>query len=112
MWLSASSVEHASAPVLNMSQDGIIPGASMTSTVTEITLTTILFGTHESRATSLGLILVLLLVALVVERELMRARGGPQSERWTRTLNVAIVPLLMAFAVIVVIRLLDITEFL
>jgi hypothetical protein len=84
----------------------------MTSTVTEITLTTILFSTHTSRATSLGLILVLLLVALVVERELMRARGGSQSERWMRTLNVAIVPLLIAFVVIVVIRLLNITELL
>jgi hypothetical protein len=84
----------------------------MTSTVTQVTLTTILFNTPTSVATSLGLILFFLLVALVVERELMRARGGSQSERYMRTLNVAILPLLMAFVVIVVIRILDITELL
>jgi hypothetical protein len=84
----------------------------MTSTVTQVTLTTILFSTQTSVATSLGLILFFLLVALVVERELMRARGGFQSERYMRTLNVAILPLLMAFVVIVAIRILDITELL
>ncbi len=79
----------------------------MTSTVTEVTRTLILSSTYESLSTSLGAIAILLLFVLLVLKELMRARGGPHSRRWMRTLDIAIAPLLLTFGIIVIMRLIN-----
>ena len=53
---------------------------------------------------SLGWIVGLLLIAALSVKEMVRAAGGSPSNRWVRTLNLAIVPLLVLFAVAVVDR--------
>jgi H+/Cl- antiporter ClcA len=52
---------------------------------------------------SVGVVAIVLLIVLLIEQEFIRAlRGGGSSSK--RTLQVAIVPLLITFAVIVVTR--------
>jgi hypothetical protein len=53
----------------------------------------------------LGLIVILLLLFLLVQKELIRAYGGLRSRTWMRALNIAIATLLLAFGLIMVIRL-------
>ncbi len=79
----------------------------MTSTVTETTEKAILFSTHEALSTSVGLVVVLLLVVLLVQKEVVRASGTARSRAWMRALDIAIVPLLMAFALIIGERIAD-----
>jgi phosphoglycerol transferase MdoB-like AlkP superfamily enzyme len=79
----------------------------MTSTVTELTIATFSSNTYEVLSASVGLIVILLLLFLVAEKELIRAFGGKRSQTWMRTLNLAIVPLLLAFGFIVVMRFAD-----
>ena len=55
----------------------------------------------------LGLILTAALIVLLVQRELVRAHGGPRSRNWIRALNLGIAPLTVAFVFVVVVRLLD-----
>ena len=50
----------------------------------------------------LGWLMGLVLVALLAAKELLRAYGGPRTDMWVRALNVAVVPLLVAFGVAVV----------
>ena len=69
-----------------------------TTTVSTITSTTVVF------AASLGLIVILTLLALLIQKELVTAVATPRARALGRVLNVAIVPLLMAFALIVVVR--------
>jgi hypothetical protein len=79
----------------------------MTSTVTELTITTFSSNTYEVLSASVGLVVILLLLFLVAEKELIRAFGGKRSQTWMQTLNLAIVPLLLAFGFIVVMRFAD-----
>ncbi|HEV8632795.1 MAG TPA: hypothetical protein VG370_00940 [Chloroflexota bacterium] len=53
--------------------------------------------------TAVGVVVVLLL-ALLIGRELVRAYDGSQTGRWMRRLDAVIWPLLVAFGVIVVAR--------
>jgi multisubunit Na+/H+ antiporter MnhE subunit len=78
----------------------------MTSTITEITTAT-LTGQHTSSGMITGIIVILLLSTLLVQKELFRAAGGKQGQIWRRTLNIAIIPLVIAFAVIASRRLID-----
>jgi len=50
-------------------------------------------------------IVILLLLALMVQKELIRAFGSPRNAIWIRALNVAILPLFLAFCIIVMMRL-------
>ena len=79
----------------------------MTSTVTELTIATFSSDTYEVLSASVGLVVILLLLFLVAEKELIRAFGGKRSQTWMQTLNLAIVPLLLAFGFIVVMRFAD-----
>ncbi len=79
----------------------------MTSTVTEVTRTLILSSTYESLSTSLGLIVILLLDILLIQKELIRARGSSRSRQWMRVLDIAIAPLVLTFLVIVTLRLIN-----
>jgi hypothetical protein len=51
-----------------------------------------------------GVVITLVLIALLVAHELTGAASDPQVLRWRRALTIGIVPLLFAFAVIVVTR--------
>lgn len=80
----------------------------MISTVTSTTVSTITSSassvTTGALAASLALVSVIILFVLLVQKELVTAADPPRFRALGRTLNVAIVPLLMAFAMIVVTR--------
>ena len=71
----------------------------MISTVTTSTVSTVT--TTAGLAASLGLIAVLVLISLLVAKELSGATDHPGLLRLSRVLNVAIIPLLIAFTAIV-----------
>jgi hypothetical protein len=83
----------------------------MTSTVTQVTIATIASSTDETLSTTLGAIVILLLIVLLFQKELARALGGPRSRTRMQVLDIAIIPLLLAFALIVVMRFVDLLLF-
>lgn len=72
-----------------------------TTTVSTVTSTAVF-------ATSLGLIAVLALISFLVARELASVTDAPRLQRFGRGLNVAIIPLLMAFTVIVAAKVVEV----
>lgn len=76
----------------------------MTSTVTEVTIVTISSVTYNVLSSTLGIIAILLLLALLVQKELVRASGSTRAKMWMEAADIAIVPLLITFVVIVVTR--------
>jgi len=77
----------------------------MTTTVTTVTVSTV---TVMGVAAALGLITTLTLIALLVTKEITTAIPGRDGIRWARTLNIGVVPLLVAFAVIVAVKLAEV----
>lgn len=77
----------------------------MTLIVTVITQMVVLWRTYEPFSTGLGLLVILLLVALLVQKELLRALGGRRSSGWLRLLDFAIAPLTLIFGFIMLLRL-------
>ena len=67
----------------------------MGSTVTTTTVSTV---TTVVMAGSLGLVAVVVLLILLVQKELIAVSAGPRARVLVRALNIAIVPLPMAFA--------------
>jgi hypothetical protein len=79
----------------------------MTATVTEMVAQTIMTHSHEALSASLGVIAILLLATLLLQKEVLRASAGARAKDWVGVLNIAIVPLLLAFGFIIATRLLD-----
>lgn len=77
----------------------------MSSTVSPVTIAALLGNAYDAISVSIGLAAILLLVFVLVGKELFRARGAPA--RVVRAFDVAIVPLLMAAAVVMSLRLID-----
>lgn len=77
----------------------------MISTVTTTTVTTV---TTVSLAASLGLIAIVVLLLLLIQKEVLSASTNPRSQALSRTLNLAVVPLLMGFGFIAVVKVLEI----
>jgi Na+-driven multidrug efflux pump len=73
--------------------------------VTLITQMVMLSRTYEPYSTGLGLLVVLLLVTLLVQKELLRALGDWRSSRWLSFLDFAIAPLALIFGLIMLLRL-------
>jgi len=71
----------------------------MISTVTTTTVSTV---TTVALAASLGLVTIVTLLSLLIQKELVTAATGPRTRALGQALNIAIVPLLIAFALIVV----------
>ena len=59
-------------------------------------------------ATPVHIIAILLLLVLLIQKELLRAQGGPRARVGGDALNIAIAPLLLSFVVIMVLRFADI----
>jgi hypothetical protein len=76
----------------------------MSATITEVTITTILSNSYDTLSSNFGIIAILLLIVLLTLKEVMRASSGLRSRTWVQILNTAIIPLLMAFALIIVMR--------
>ena len=55
-------------------------------------------------ATLVDIIAILLLLVLLIQKELMRAHGGPRARVGVDALNIAIAPLLLSFVVIMILR--------
>ena len=73
----------------------------MVSTVTVTTVTTI---TAMNLATILSLVGVIMLISFLISKELLAANSGGGQKLISRSLNIGIIPLLMSFGVIVVLK--------
>jgi hypothetical protein len=73
----------------------------MISTVTTSTVTIL---ANISLAGTLGLIGIIFLLGLLIQKEISTTVTGKKMERWSRALNVAIPPLLIVFVSIVIVR--------
>ena len=58
-------------------------------------------------ATLVDIIAILLLLVLLFQKDLMRAQGGPRARVGVDALNIAIVPLLLSFVAIMIVRFVD-----
>ena len=76
-----------------------------------ITWLMVLADTYQTPVAGLGLVVLLLLVAVLIQKELWHALGGqPANNRWLRALDLAIAPLTLLFAFIIILRLLIIIQ--
>ena len=81
----------------------------MVSTVTTTTVSTV---TTVVMAGSLGLVAVVVLLILLVQKELIAVSEGPRARVLVRALNIAIAPLLMAFAMSMAVKVLQVLRIL
>ncbi|HWE62515.1 MAG TPA: hypothetical protein VHB98_12450 [Chloroflexota bacterium] len=77
----------------------------MTSTVTKATGLFLQSQTYHVASTAVGIITILFLIFLLIEKELLRAHGGLRASQGVIILNMMIVPLLLTLVVVVVQRL-------
>lgn len=73
----------------------------MISTVTTTTVSTV---TTVALATSIALVSIVALLALLIQKEWLTAATGPRAKALGRVLNTAIIPLLIVFAVTLVVK--------
>ncbi len=73
----------------------------MVSTVTTTTVSTV---TTVVMAGSLGLVAVIILLILLIQKELITVSEGPRAKALLKALNIAIAPLLMAFALTMAVK--------
>ena len=79
----------------------------MTATITRLTMLTVGSSTYDTLSTTFGVIAIVLLIALLIQKELMRVLGGTHAKTWQHTLDTMIAPLVFVFSVIVILRLVD-----
>jgi hypothetical protein len=72
--------------------------------IDQATRQSILSFTFDFRSTTAGVALIVLLVAVLTLRELIRVHGGPRMTERLDQLNVAAYPLMLAFTAIIVVR--------
>jgi len=77
----------------------------MISTVTTSTVSTV---TTAALAGSVALIAILVLLILLVQKELSSSAKGERFKNLSKVLNIGIIPLMIAFVLIVVTRIADI----
>jgi hypothetical protein len=75
--------------------------------ISTVTTTTVTIVTTVALAASLGLVATLTLLALLVQKELVTATASARAQVWGRVLNIAIVPLLMGFVLIVGVKVVE-----
>jgi hypothetical protein len=80
----------------------------MTSTVTQATRAFVELGWASRSFAGVMLIVLVLLMIVLTEKELLRAWRGQESERGMRALDIGVVPIVCAFFMIAVERLLDV----
>ena len=67
----------------------------------------ILSNTYDWLSTNPGLIVLILLVALLLQKELLRALTDSRSKPWLQTLDTMIVPLVAVASLILFLRLIN-----
>jgi hypothetical protein len=76
----------------------------MTAAVSHLTFAAFAQDANGGIWNGMGVIVTVLLIVLLAQKELIRAHGGARSQEWMRVLDLAIWPLSVAFAVIVVVH--------
>lgn len=82
----------------------------MTGTINETSFATAGASVLSEAATSVSVIPVIVVIALLAFKELLRAFGGPNWRRSATSLDVAIIPLVLAASAIILVRLLTIVD--
>lgn len=77
----------------------------MTSTITHVTIRVITASSFETITTTFGLVVIVLLFVLLIEKEIIRSFNGRRVQTWLHALDIAIVPLALAFGLIIALRL-------
>ena len=62
---------------------------------------------YDVVSTTVGLAAVSALILLLIEREAVRAYGGARARRWIHGLDIAVLPLLVSFGIIILLRLIQ-----
>jgi hypothetical protein len=76
----------------------------MTPIVNETVRDFVLSNSVDDVTTSVGIVAIALLVALLVLQELVRSREGPREHDQTRVVTASVVPLLIAFTAVILTR--------
>jgi len=76
----------------------------MTSTVDEVTRLAVTASSYGQLSTTVGITAILLLLALLVQKEFLRTSTWSWSRKSLQALDIGIVPLLMAFSVVIFMR--------
>lgn len=71
--------------------------------ISTVTTTTIAMATSIGLTASLVLMAVAVLLMLLIQKEVVSVSANPRLQAWGRVINVAIIPLLLSFAFIVVV---------
>lgn len=79
----------------------------MSALVTTVTRTIILTNTYDWLSTNPGLIVLILLVALLLQKELLRTLTDSRSRPWLQTLDTLIAPLVAVAGLIMFLRLIN-----
>ena len=79
----------------------------MTSSINASVMDYLLGTDYDAISTTAGLAAVFALTLLLVQREMVRAHGGDRAARWIGGLDVAVLPLIVSFGMIVLLRLLQ-----
>jgi hypothetical protein len=77
----------------------------MTATLPEFARRAIESFTYDYRSTTVGVVLIGVLMVLLVGREIIRVHGGPRAIDRLDALNAFVYPLLFAFTAVIVVRL-------
>ena len=79
----------------------------MSSTVTTTTVTTITSVTNVALVASLSLVLIVTLFIFLLQREILVVPGSGRLAAWRKALDATIVPLVMAFGLIAIVRVIE-----
>lgn len=79
----------------------------MSTTITELTTRTIESNSYDALSTTVGFVAVIVLVVVLVEHEMIAAHGSPELGIAARALLAFAVPLALSWALIVILRLVD-----
>jgi hypothetical protein len=77
----------------------------MTALIPEYVRRSIESFTFDYRSTTTGIVLIGVLIAFLLAREIVRAHGGVRATERVDALNAFVYPMLLAFAAVVVVRL-------
>jgi hypothetical protein len=76
----------------------------MTSTVTASTVAALTSTSYDALSTTIGLVVVIVLLVLLLQKELAHVLIGGRAQSWIHAFDLALVPLLVAFLVIITAR--------